>query len=191
MLNDPEEFVRAFGIRDRGVFDYLRALGAVARLEVKARVEVTQKARELLQELRGIPGAESWAEDVAGWSAREEARALESLASSLARTHVDLEAAEIGGALAPTREERDRLKARALRRLKALFRYPDRLGAIRKRLRVCRLCDRFFVPPAANRAQKFCEVCRRRWSPQQLWYRAKHKGQAVRERQVLAKKRRR
>lgn len=190
MLNDPEAFARRKKIRDRGVIQYLRVLSAAARSEARSRAEIRRRARQLFGRLKDLPGAQLWAEDRAE-SARDETQLLRDQAESLARIHVDFEVASARiDILGPnvTQEQRDRLKRRAIRVLSRLFRSDRQLATVGRRLRLCRLCDRLFIPAVDKKAQQYCDTCKAQWeTKQQRWYRS---GGKEKMRQWRAKRKR-
>jgi hypothetical protein len=43
----------------------------------------------------------------------------------------------------------------------------------------CRSCGRYFVRPASKRAQRYCQICRRRWTLKQRWTRKRRQSIAL------------
>ncbi len=70
-------------------------------------------------------------------------------------------------------EQWTHLTRRALKVLRRLFPSADHTKEISTHLRLCRLCNRFFVPARMKRAQQYCDTCRAQWkTKQERWYRS-------------------
>lgn len=66
----------------------------------------------------------------------------------------------------------ERLERSAMRVVAGIGPLQQQLQRLHNRALVCRLCERVFIRQQGKPAQQYCPTCRRRWSKEQLWYKA-------------------
>lgn len=182
-LNAPAALADRLGMTAPRLRWMLQAQSAMARRGLEVRMEVLRRARYLMQQHRNTPGENlEWELMALAKSVREEGQLLRGYAQFQAGLHglfKRLEAIQAvppppGGAL--TMGQAEELERQVQTTLAPVLPSEQALARLHRRLRVCPLCKSAFLRAPEKRAQRYCLRCHKRWSKQQLWYRAKQKG---------------
>lgn len=181
-LNDPAAFAKRYRLARPALRrELVRMHSDMEREVIRARSEIRRRARALLKS----PGSlvelvqEHIEEKLGHWNPAEEARVLRAAVERLAAMEPQLRvmARRLGhlpGAKRRTIRQTIQVDQQLLARITKLL--PDQLThVLQQQIILCAICGRAFFHHSTTmgRPPRFCLECRKRWSKQQLWYRAK------------------